>query len=83
MANYVCISIGTYRAKVAPKLLNFEQKQYRMDIAQEMLTISYNDPIIPTEANRRAKVLLTVVFDCNGVMHLGFMSEGRTVNNEY
>ena len=25
-------------AKIVPKLLNFEQKQLRMDIAQEMLT---------------------------------------------
>ena len=29
-------------AKIVPKLLNFEQKQRRMDIAQEMLT-TFND----------------------------------------
>ena len=29
-------------AKIVPKLLNFEQKQHRMDIAQEML-IMFND----------------------------------------
>ena len=31
-------------AKVVPKLLNFEQKHHRMDIAQEMLTTSNDDP---------------------------------------
>ena len=31
-------------AKIVPKLLNFEQKQHRMDIAQEMLTTFNNDP---------------------------------------
>ena len=32
--------------KVVPKLLNFEEKQRRIDIAQEMLTmmLSNNDP---------------------------------------
>ena len=29
--------------KIVPKLLNFEQKQRRMDIAQEMLTTSNDD----------------------------------------
>ena len=31
-------------AKFVPKLLNFEQKQRRMDIAQEMLTTFYDYP---------------------------------------
>ena len=31
-------------AKIVPKLLNFEQKQCRMDIAQEMLTTLNDDP---------------------------------------
>ena len=31
-------------AKFVPKLLNFEQKQCRMDIAQEMLTMFNDDP---------------------------------------
>ena len=31
-------------AKMVPKLLNFEQKQCHMDIAQEMLTMSNDDP---------------------------------------
>ena len=29
------------------------------------------------------KVLLTVFFDCNGVVHHKFLSQGRTVNKEY
>ena len=32
------------RAKIVPKLLNFEQKQYRMDIAQDMLMTFNDDP---------------------------------------
>ena len=31
-------------ANIVPKLPNFEQKQRRMDIAQEMLTMFNNDP---------------------------------------
>ena len=31
-------------AKIFPKLLNFEQKQRRMDIAEEMLTTFNDDP---------------------------------------
>ena len=31
-------------AKIVPKLLNFELKQRRMDIAQEMLTTFNDDP---------------------------------------
>ena len=31
-------------AKSVPKLLNFEQKQRRMDIAQEILMTFNNDP---------------------------------------
>ena len=30
-------------AKIFPKLLNFEQKQHRMDIAQEMLRFAQKD----------------------------------------
>ncbi|KAA1414165.1 hypothetical protein F0U44_22385, partial [Nocardioides humilatus] len=29
------------------------------------------------------KVLLTVFFDCNGVVHHEFLPQGRTVNKEY
>ena len=31
-------------AKIVPKLLNFEQKQRRMDISQDMLTMLNDDP---------------------------------------
>ena len=31
-------------AKIVPRLLNFDQKQRSMDIAQEMLTMFNNDP---------------------------------------
>ena len=29
------------------------------------------------------KVLLTVFFDCNGVVHHEFLTQGRTINKEY
>ena len=32
------------RAKIVPKLLNFEQKKYRMDIAQDILMTFNDDP---------------------------------------
>ena len=34
------------------------------------------------EALSNVKVLLTVLFDCNGVVHHEFLSQGRTVNRE-
>ena len=34
-------------AKIVPKLLNFEQIQLRMDIAQKMLTTFNDDPDLP------------------------------------
>ena len=55
-------------------------------------------PVIPMEASRRAKkpkpkkarqvrsnvkVLLTVFFDCNGVVHHECLPQGRTVNKEF
>ena len=38
------LDIKRAAAKIVPKLLNFEQKQSRMDIAQEMLTMFNYDP---------------------------------------
>lgn len=106
-------------AKIVPKLLNFEQKQRRMDIAQELLNIVNDDPDFlkkvitgdeswvygydietkaqssqwkrpeeprPKKARQvrsNVKVLLTVFFDCNGVVHHEFLPQGRTVNKEY
>ena len=92
-------------AMIVPKLLNFEQKKRRMDIAQEILTTFDDDPDLlrkvitddeswvysyniqtkakssqwkrpeeprPKKARQvqsNVKVLLTVFFDCNGVVH--------------
>ena len=39
-----CFSMKRATAKIVSKLLNFEQKQCRMDIAQEMLTTFNDDP---------------------------------------
>ena len=105
--------------KIVEKLLNFEQKQHRMDIAQEILTRFNDDPDLlekvitgyesweygyvietkaqssqwkrpeeprPKEAHQvwsNVKVLLTVFFDCNGVEHHEFLSQGRTLNKRY
>ena len=105
--------------KIVLKLLNFEQKQCRMDIAQKMLTTFNDDPDLlkklitgdeswvygydietkaqssqgkrpeqprPKKARQirsNTKVLLTVYFDCNGMVHHEFLPQGRTVSREY
>ena len=106
-------------AKFVPKLLNFDQKQRRVDIAQELLNEVNNDPELlktvitgdetwvygydvetkaqssqwklPEESRPKkirqvrsnVKVLLTVFFDFNGVVHHEFLPYGRTINKEY
>ncbi|UYV71381.1 hypothetical protein LAZ67_8002859 [Cordylochernes scorpioides] len=106
-------------AKFVPKLLNCDQKQHRMNIANEMLDSVRDDPnllqrvIIGDEAwvygydvetkaqssqwklpheprpkkarqvRSNVNVLLTVFFDCRGVVHHEFLPQGRTVNKEY
>ena len=35
------------------------------------------------QVRSNVKVLLTVFFDCNGLVHHVFLSQGRTVNKEY
>ena len=35
------------------------------------------------QVRSNAKVLLTVFFDCNGMVHHEFLPQGRTVNKEY
>ncbi|VEN60324.1 unnamed protein product [Callosobruchus maculatus] len=106
-------------AKFVPKLLNFDQKQHRVNIAQEMLDSVRDDPNVlqrvitgdeswvygydvetkaqssqwklpheprPKKARQvrsNVKVLLTVFFDCRGVVHHEFLSQGSTVNQEY
>ena len=105
------VGLGMKRAaaKIVAKLINFEQKQSCMDIAQEMLTAFKDDqdllkkvitgdeswlygydietkaksqqwkhPEEPTSKNAgqvrlNVKVLLTVFFDCNGVVHHEFL----------
>ncbi|UYV67726.1 hypothetical protein LAZ67_5001784 [Cordylochernes scorpioides] len=106
-------------AKFVPKLLNCDQKQHRMNIANEMLDSVRDDPNLlqrvitgdeawvygydvetkaqssqwkppheprPKKARQvrsNMNVLLTVFFDCRGVVHHEFLPEGRTVNKEY
>ncbi|UYV73518.1 KDM1A [Cordylochernes scorpioides] len=106
-------------AKFVPKLLNCDQKQHRMNIANEMLDSVRDDPNLlqrvitgdeawvygydveikaqssqwkllheprPKKAHQvrsNGKVLLTVFFDCRGVVHHEFLPQGRTVNKEY
>ncbi|UYV70649.1 hypothetical protein LAZ67_8000164 [Cordylochernes scorpioides] len=106
-------------AKFKPKLLNCDQKQHRMNIANEMLDSVRDDPNLlqrvitgdeawvygydvetkaqssqwklpheprPKKARQvrsNVKVLLTVFFDCRGVVHHKFLPQGRTVNKEY
>ena len=41
------LGMNCVAAKIVPKLLNFEQKQFRMDIAQKMLTPFNEDPDLP------------------------------------
>ncbi|UYV82755.1 hypothetical protein LAZ67_22000747 [Cordylochernes scorpioides] len=106
-------------ANFVPKLLNCDQKQHRMNIANEMLDSVRDDPDLlqrvitgdeawiygydvetkaqssqwklpheprPKKARQvrsNVKVLLTVFFDCRGVVHHEFLPQGRTVNKEY
>ncbi|UYV84904.1 hypothetical protein LAZ67_X003942 [Cordylochernes scorpioides] len=106
-------------AKFVPKLLNCDQKQHRMNIANEMLDSVRDDPNLlqrvitgdeawvygydvetkaqssqwklpheprlkkARQVRSNVKVLLTVLFDCRGVVHHEFLPQGRTVNKEY
>ncbi|UYV74080.1 hypothetical protein LAZ67_11002046 [Cordylochernes scorpioides] len=106
-------------AKFLPKLLKCDQKQHRMNIANEMLDSVRDYPNLlqrvitgdeswvygydvetkaqssqwklpheprPKKARQvrsNVKVLLTVFFDCRGVVHHEFLPQGRTVNKEY
>ncbi|UYV77919.1 hypothetical protein LAZ67_15002845 [Cordylochernes scorpioides] len=113
------LSMRRVAAKFVPKLLNCDQKQHRMNIANEMLDSVRDDPNLlqrgitgdeawvygydvetkaqssqwklpheprPKKARQvrsNVKVLLTVFFDCRGVVHHEFSPQGRTVNKEY
>ncbi|UYV84877.1 hypothetical protein LAZ67_X003845 [Cordylochernes scorpioides] len=106
-------------AKFVPKLLNCDQKQHRMNIANEMLDSVRDDPNLlqrvitgdeawvygydvetkaqssqwklpheprpkkTRQVRSNVKALLTVFFDCRGVVHHEFLPQGRAVNKEY
>ena len=106
-------------AKFVPKLLNFEQKQRRMEVVQESLNELNDDaellkrimkgderwvygydietksqssqwrhsssprPKKARQVRSNVKVMLTVFFDFNGIVHHEFLSRGQTVNQEY
>ncbi|UYV67783.1 hypothetical protein LAZ67_5002034 [Cordylochernes scorpioides] len=61
-------------AKFVPKLLNCDQKQHRMNIANEMLDSVRDDP------NLLQRV---ITGDEAGVVYHEFLPQGRTVNKEY
>ncbi|UYV61688.1 hypothetical protein LAZ67_1005921 [Cordylochernes scorpioides] len=61
-------------AKFVPKLLNFNQKQHRMNIANEMLDSVRDDP------NLLQRI---ITGDKAGVVHHEFLPQGRTVDKEY
>ncbi|UYV85114.1 hypothetical protein LAZ67_X004615 [Cordylochernes scorpioides] len=61
-------------AKLVPKLLNCDQKQHRMNIANEMLDSVRDDP------NLLQRV---ITGDVAGVMHHEFFPQGRRVNKEF
>ncbi|UYV73654.1 hypothetical protein LAZ67_11000230 [Cordylochernes scorpioides] len=113
------ITTGRVAAKFVPKLLNCDQKQHCMNIANEMLDSVRDDlnllqrvitgdeawvygydvetkaqssqwklpheprPKKARQVRSNVKVLLTVLFDCRGVVHHEFLPQGRTVNKEY
>ena len=106
-------------AKFVPKLLNFEKKQRRMEVAQESLNEVNNDaellkriitgdetwvygydvetksqssqwrhsgsprPKKARQVRSNVKVMLTVFFDFDGIVHHEFLLRGQTVNKEY
>ncbi|UYV82124.1 hypothetical protein LAZ67_21001012 [Cordylochernes scorpioides] len=68
------LGMRRFAAKFVPKLLNCDQKQHSMNIANEMLD-SVRDG-----SNFLQRV---ITGDEAGVVHHGFMPKGRTVNKEY
>ena len=99
-AIFLDVCMKSAAAKIVLKLLNFEQKQHRIDIAQMMLTAFNDDPgllknvitgdeswvygyDIARQVRSNVKVLLTVCFDCIGVVHSDFLPQDRTLNKEY
>jgi len=132
LANETNISVGSVHsiliqdlgfrriaARFVPKLLTSEQKQLRLEIAQDMLKIVDSDPNFlntvitgdetwvygydpetklqssewrhPTDprprtarqARSKVKVMLTVFFDSNSVVHHGYAPHCRTITKGY
>ncbi|XP_050684031.1 histone-lysine N-methyltransferase SETMAR-like [Leptidea sinapis] len=115
----VVLGMKRVAAKFVPKLLNFEQKQRRVEVAQELLNEVTNDaellkrvitgdetwvygydvetkakssqwrhsgsprPKKARQVRSNVKVMLTVFFDFNGIVHKEFFTQGQTINKEY
>ncbi|UYV79906.1 hypothetical protein LAZ67_18001018 [Cordylochernes scorpioides] len=68
------LGVKRVAAKFVPKLLNCDQKQHRMNIANEMLDSVRDDP---------SSLQRVITGDEAGVVHHEFLPHGRTVNKEY
>lgn len=110
------LAMRRVEARLVPRVLNLLQKQHRIDVAKEMLSLGQNviegiitgdetwvyeydietnqrssewrfsdesKPKKPRQSRSKIKVLLTVFFDCRGVVHSEFLPPGQTVNKEY
>ncbi|CAK9827766.1 Mariner Mos1 transposase [Anthophora retusa] len=103
-------------ARLVPRMLNVLQKEHRIAVAKEMLSLGQNviegiitgdetwvyeydietnqqssewrfsnepKPKKPRQSRSKIKILMTVFFDCRGVVHFEFLPPGLTVNKEY
>ena len=80
------------RSRFAQKGHNFGDEswvyEYGYDIETKAQSSQQKRPEEPKpkkarQVRRNVKVLLTVLFDCNGVVHHELLSQGRTISNEY
>ena len=65
-----------------------ESWMYGYDIEIKTQSSQWKRPEEPRSKKARqvwlnVKVLLTVFFDCNDMLHSGFLPQGRTVSKEY
>ena len=58
-----------------------ESRVYSYDVETKAQSFQWKLSHEPTPKN--VKVLLTVSFDCRGVVHHEFLPQGRTVNKDY
>ncbi|CAK9833775.1 Mariner Mos1 transposase [Anthophora retusa] len=90
------LSMRRIEARLVPRMLNVLQKEHRIAVAKEMLSLGQNviegiitgdetwpKPKKPRQSRSKIKILLTVFFDCRGVVHFEFLPPGLTVNKEY